>query len=135
VALGGTLVQDLPSERPAALAHDGRWKRSDRVHGLRVAAGSRLAAALGATEAATNSLHHQAIARVAEGLVAVAHAPDGVVEAVEWDGDDWWMAGVQWHPEELTETTEEWDRALFAAFAAAVHQQLLSSRGASAPRS
>ncbi len=135
VALGGTLVQDLPSEWPTALAHDGGWARSDRVHQLRVVAGSRLARAIGATDATTNSLHHQAIARVADGLVAVAHAPDGVVEGVEWAGDDWWMAGVQWHPEELTETTEEWDRALFAAFAAAVRAAGVSSRGASAPRS
>lgn len=134
VALGGTLVQDLPSEWPAALAHDGRWARSDRVHDLRLATGSRLARAIGATEATTNSMHHQAIARVAEGLVAVAHAPDGVVEGVEWAGDDWWMAGVQWHPEELTDTAEEWDRALFAAFAAAVRAAAVSSPGASAPR-
>ncbi|HET9013055.1 MAG TPA: gamma-glutamyl-gamma-aminobutyrate hydrolase family protein, partial [Gemmatimonadaceae bacterium] len=113
----------------------GSWGRSDRVHDLRVAAGSRLARALGATDASTNSLHHQAIARVADGLVAVAHAPDGVVEGVEWSGDDWWMAGVQWHPEELTDTAEAWDRALFAAFAAAVRAGAVSSHGASAPRS
>jgi putative glutamine amidotransferase len=135
VALGGTLVQDLPSERPTALPHDGQWGRSDRVHALRVASGSRLAAAIGATDATINSLHHQAVGRVAEGLVAVAHAPDGVVEGVEWAGDDWWMTGVQWHPEELTATAEEWDRALFAAFAAAARAWWLSSRGASAPRS
>jgi putative glutamine amidotransferase len=135
VALGGTLVQDLPSEWPAALAHDGQWARSARVHDLRVVPGSRLARAIGATDATTNSMHHQAIGRVAEGLVAVAHAPDGVVEGVEWAGDDWWMAGVQWHPEELTATAEEWDRALFAAFAAAVRAAAVSSRGASAPRS
>lgn len=135
VALGGTLVQDLPSDRPSALAHDGRWGRSDRVHALHLVAGSRLARAIGATVAVTNSLHHQAVERVADGLVAVAHAPDGVVEAVEWAGDDWWMAGVQWHPEELTTTAEEWDRALFAAFAAAVRERLVSSRGATAIRS
>lgn len=135
VAMGGTLVQDLPSERPSALPHDGSWGRSDRVHALRVAGGSRLAGAIGATDATINSLHHQAVARIAEGLVAVAHAPDGVVEGVEWAGDDWWMAGVQWHPEELTGTREEWDRALFAAFAAAVRARCVSSPAASAPRS
>lgn len=134
VALGGTLVQDLPSEWPTALAHDGDWARGDRVHELRVAPGSRLARAIGATDATTNSMHHQAIARVAQGLVAVAHAPDGVVEGVEWAGDDWWMAGVQWHPEELTGTVEKWDRALFAAFADAV-RGAVSSLGASALRS
>ena len=135
VALGGTLVQDLPSEHPAALPHDGGWARSDRVHALHVASGSRLAAAIGATDATINSMHHQALARLAEGLVPVAHAPDGVVEGVEWAGDDWWMTGVQWHPEELTETAEAWDRALFAAFAAAARSRWLSSPAASAPRS
>ena len=135
VALGGSLVQDLASEWPGALAHDGQAVRSDRVHDVRVTSGSRLAAAIGCTEASTNSMHHQAIARVAEGLVVVTHAPDGVVEGVEWAGDDWWMTGVQWHPEELTATTEGWDRALFADFAAAVRARLFSSRGASAPRS
>jgi putative glutamine amidotransferase len=135
VALGGTLVQDLPSERPSAVAHDGSWGRSDRVHPLSVAAGSRLATALGATDATINSLHHQAIGRIADGLVAVGRAPDGVIEGVEWTGDDWWMAGVQWHPEELTATDEGWDRALFAAFADAVHASLVSSRDASALRS
>jgi putative glutamine amidotransferase len=135
VALGGTLVQDLPSERPNGIAHDGRWDRDARVHGLRLTAGSRLAEAIGATDATTNSMHHQAIARLANGLVAVAHAPDDVVEGVEWKGDDWWMAGVQWHPEELVGTAEDWDRALFAAFAAAVRERAVSSRGASAPRS
>jgi putative glutamine amidotransferase len=135
VALGGTLLQDLPTEQPAALAHDGKWGRTERVHGLRLATDSRLAEALGASALTTNSLHHQAIARLGTGLVAVGHAPDGVVEGVEWAGNDWWMVGVQWHPEELTATTEGWDRALFAAFAAAVRTMAISSHGASAPRS
>jgi putative glutamine amidotransferase len=135
VALGGTLVQDLPSERPEALPHDGDWERDARVHAVRVAPRSRLAAALGDVQLTINSLHHQAIGTVAPGLASVAHAPDGVVEGVEWTGDDWWMAGVQWHPEELTHTTEGWDRALFAAFAEAVGAYLVSSRDASAPRS
>jgi putative glutamine amidotransferase len=134
VALGGTLVQDLPSEWPSALPHESD-KRDQRVHTVRVTAGSRLARALGGTAATINSLHHQSVGRVAEGLVAVAHAPDGVVEGVEWAGDDWWMTGVQWHPEELTETPEPWDRALFAAFATAVRDRALSSDAASALRS
>lgn len=135
VALGGTLVQDLPSECPSALPHDGAWDRRARVHPLELAPRSRLALAVGATQATTNSLHHQAVARLADGLVAAAHAPDGVVEGVEWHDESWWMLGVQWHPEELTATPEPWDRALFAAFAAAVRGGGLSSRGASAPRS
>jgi len=120
VALGGTLVQDLPSEWPGALQHEGTWPRDQRVHGVRVEARSRLAKSLGAEKLTVNSFHHQAVASLAPGLTAVAHAPDGVIEGVEWTGDDWWMLGVQWHPEELTGTTESWDRDLFLAFAAAV---------------
>lgn len=120
VALGGTLVQDLPSEWAGALAHDGTWERSARVHDVTVDPASRLSAALGATSLRINSMHHQALAGVASAVRAVAHAPDGVIEGVESARDDWWMLGAQWHPEELTGTAEEWDRALFAAFARAI---------------
>lgn len=121
VALGGTLVQDLPCEWPGAIEHEGTWPRDQRVHAVRVAPRSRLGKALGAEELTVNSFHHQAVATLAPGLTAVAHAPDGVIEGVEWNGSDWWMLGVQWHPEELTATVEDWDRALFLAFAAAVN--------------
>jgi putative glutamine amidotransferase len=135
VALGGSLVQDLPSERPSAVAHDGQADRADRVHEVRIAEGSRLAGAVGTTVARINSMHHQAVSRVGDGLAAVAHAPDGVIEGLEWKVDEWWMTGVQWHPEELTATSEDWDRALFEAFAAAVRARRISSRAASELRS
>ena len=119
VALGGTLVQDLSSERPSSVAHTRSDARTQRVHDVRVDAGSRLAAALGATTLAVNSSHHQAVDRVAPGLTVTATAPDGVVEGAEWTGDDgWWLVGVQWHPAELVHAPEPWDRALFAAFRA-----------------
>lgn len=120
VALGGSLVQDIASVRPDALAHDRSDARTERVHDVRVDAGSRLAAALGADALRVNSSHHQALARVADGLRVTACAEDGVVEGAEWRDDDWWLLGVQWHPEELVRTAEPWDRALFAAFARAV---------------
>ena len=117
VAFGGTLVQDLPSERPSATVHDRSDARTARVHEVRVAPGSRIAAALGATAITVNSSHHQAVDRPAPGLAVTATAPDGVVEGAEWSGDDgWWLLGVQWHPEELVRSREGWDRALFAAF-------------------
>jgi len=117
VALGGTLVQDLPSERPSSIAHGRTDARTERVHEVRIAAGSRLAAAIGATTIAANSSHHQAVDRAAPGLGVTGTAPDGVVEGAEWTGSDgWWMLGVQWHPEELMQTPDEWDRSLFAAF-------------------
>lgn len=118
VAMGGTLVQDLPSERPSAIGHEGGADRAARVHPVAVDAESRLARALGTAALTTNSFHHQALAAVAAGLRVVATAPDGVIEAVEGTTDDWWIVGVQWHPEELTTTPEPWERELFASFAA-----------------
>jgi len=120
VALGGTLVQDLPSEWPQALVHDGGTDRSARIHAVHIGVGSRLARALGATGMTANSFHHQSLASVGAGLHAVAHAPDGVIEGVESSTSDWWLLGVQWHPEELTDSPEGWDRSLFLAFADAV---------------
>jgi putative glutamine amidotransferase len=120
VAFGGSLIQDIASECAGALRHTREDVRATRVHAVEVEPASRLARALGADHMMANSLHHQAIARPGDGLRVVARAEDGIVEAVEWHADDWWMLGVQWHPEELDDGPEPWDRALFAAFAAAV---------------
>jgi putative glutamine amidotransferase len=117
VALGGTLVQDLPSERPSPIEHahpEGR-------HALRVAPGSLLHRTVGDVTSG-NSRHHQALGDLAPGLRAVAWAEDGVIEAVEWaDGDAPWMLAVQWHPE------DDVDAALFAGLARAVEEHRASS--------
>lgn len=120
VALGGTLVQDLPTERPSGVAHDQSADPRHRTHRVSVAPGSRLADALGATMLDVNSYHHQAVDRLADGLVVSATAPDGVVEGMESTDPDWWMLGVQWHPEDLTTDGQPWDRGLFATFARVV---------------
>ena len=101
VALGGTLVQDIPSERPSPVVHQRtRDEKTRRDHRVAIAPGTRLAALAGAPDAAVNSRHHQAVDRVAPGLTVSAVAPDGVAEAVESAGDPWLVA-VQWHPENL----------------------------------
>lgn len=120
VALGGSLIQDIPSQRPGALAHAREDARERRVHEVVIDNGTRLAGAIGAGRMTANSLHHQAIDRLGDGLRVSARAPDGIVEGIEWAADDWWMLGVQWHPEELDRTPEAWDRTLFGAFAHAV---------------
>src|SRR4051812_6965979 len=91
VAFGGTLVQDIASECPSALEHERSPQRTERVHDVAVDAGSALAAALGESRLSVNSSHHQAVARVAEGLRVSARATDGIVEGAEWSADDWWM--------------------------------------------
>lgn len=122
VALGGTLVQDIPSERTTTLRHGGDGRRHDRTHAVSVTPGSRLAGALGATSLEVNSLHHQALDRVGEGLAVTAQAPDGLAEGAEWTGGDWWAVGVQWHPEELVRGDHDWDRSLFSEFARQVRK-------------
>jgi len=117
VALGGSLVQDIASQRKDALDHDVSDRRNDRVHEVDVDRRSRLAGIVGTTQIFTNSSHHQSIDRIGDGLRIVAKSPDGVVEAAEATDRAWWMVAVQWHPEELTATVEDWDRRLFAAFA------------------
>ncbi|HET9454651.1 MAG TPA: gamma-glutamyl-gamma-aminobutyrate hydrolase family protein [Gemmatimonadaceae bacterium] len=120
VALGGTLVQDIPSEVKTPLEHGLSERRTERVHDIEVTEGSKLAQALGGTRIAVNSSHHQAIATPAKGLTITARSSDGVIEGAEWTADDWWMLGVQWHPEELVGDAQPWDRNLFAAFAASL---------------
>lgn len=117
VALGGTLVQDLPTERPGHVPHDQSGARAARTHAVAVAADSELARSLGAVCIPVNSLHHQALDHVAADLRVTARADDGVIEGVESARESWWCVGVQWHPEELVECAHPWDRRLFARFA------------------
>lgn len=127
VALGGSLIQDLPSQHPGAINHDPDRPRNARTHSAELPAETRLARAVGVTTLEVNSVHHQAIRRVADELRVVAIAPDGVIEAVESAADSaWWCVGVQWHPEDLIETEESCDRDIFTAFASAVAEHSLA---------
>jgi putative glutamine amidotransferase len=118
VACGGSLYQHVPEQYSKGVKHDcfpsaGVYTRDYLAHPVRVEAGSRLASLLG--EAAdVNSMHHQGIKRLAPGLRASAFAPDGLIEGVEgYNGQ--YLVGVQWHPEELVETSAP-QRRLFADF-------------------
>jgi putative glutamine amidotransferase len=76
--------------------------------------GSRLREFLGSEEVAVNSMHHQAIKKLAPGLTVTAVAPDGVIEGVEGTNGQY-LVGVQWHPEELTDQ-DAGMRQLFSSF-------------------
>lgn len=134
VALGGTLIQDIPSQRPGTQAHEteSKTQRAERVHHVAIDRECRLARIVGSASITTNSSHHQSLNRVAAALRVTGRADDEIVEAVEPRDESWWMVGVQWHPEELTATPEDWDRRLFAAFAETV--RAVRSSTASAPR-
>ena len=129
VGLGGTLYQDLATDRPADLVHDQSLGESPRPrtephHPVVVRAGSCLADLLGPEGLAAievNSLHHQGIKALAPPLAPAAHAPDGLVEAVEPVDQARWrfLVGVQWHPEELARAGHAPSRRLFERFVAA----------------
>ncbi len=111
---GGRFVYDVPSERPDAGPH--RLPEPDGRHAITLEAGSRLAALLGAQRASVNSSHHQAVVEPGRGLVVVARADDGLVEAIESAAPDRFVLGVQWHPERME---REHRAALFGGFLAA----------------
>jgi len=118
VAAGGTLWQDLPSERPGDVNHNPASPRDTAAHGIRVLAGSRAADALGRLEFAANSFHHQAVRDLGRDLVATAWSADGLIEAVELADSDGWVLAVQWHPEEMTGRAESPATGLFRALMA-----------------
>jgi putative glutamine amidotransferase len=95
VYFGGTLWQDLPSERPGVVVHRGKGAH----HDIQIVAGSRLERSLGLNGSRVNTIHHQAVRDLAPGFRAVAFAADGVVEAIE--GESLPVVGVQFHPEKL----------------------------------
>ena len=111
VAMGGTLWQDLPSEKGA---HPQSGARNERVHEIEAMEGSRLGDILRSSTHRVNSFHHQAIRDLAPGLAGSARSPDGLLEGVEiFSG--WWFVGVQWHPEEFWAEESSSDLALFRA--------------------
>lgn len=104
VALGGSLLQDIPDQWPGAGRHNGHYEGAQRdevLHAVRVQPGSRVSAMLAGLDVGTNSFHHQALMRVADGLIVTSRAPDGIIESVEWPGRRF-VVGVQWHPEEMS---------------------------------
>jgi Predicted glutamine amidotransferases len=132
VALGGSLYQDIPSQIDTTIDHNLSYTREDwtfLAHPIAIAADSRLAQMLGTTHLMINSLHHQAVRRVATGLRAVAWAPDGVIEALESEGPTF-IIGVQGHPEALQATVDPRWQNLFAAFVQSCGDHHRQSRAA-----
>jgi putative glutamine amidotransferase len=132
VFLGGTLVQDIPSELPNALRHSKNANgevmpapAQDPVHAVHIEAGSKLAELSGGPENRVNTSHHQAIRIPGRGLQVTAKAPDGIIEGVEYLGSgslfagdaERWILGVQWHPERPIheEAGDAFSAALFRA--------------------
>ncbi|MFO0595957.1 MAG: gamma-glutamyl-gamma-aminobutyrate hydrolase family protein [Myxococcaceae bacterium] len=105
VAYGGTLVQDIVTEIQGAKSHEQGHDRAQPHHPIEVTDHSVLAECVGGKgQLMVNSTHHQAVKGVGQGLVASATAPDGVIEAIEFQGKDHFVLGVQWHPELMVDT-------------------------------
>lgn len=114
VALGGTLLQDIPSEVKTGINHNITNPRGAYAHPVEIDPSSRLASILQSTQLPVNSIHHQGVDRPAPGLCVTAYAPDGVIEAQEMPNKKF-VLSVQWHPEDLFEDNLAMKR-LFRAF-------------------
>ncbi|HXG48695.1 MAG TPA: gamma-glutamyl-gamma-aminobutyrate hydrolase family protein [Methylomirabilota bacterium] len=119
VALGGTLIADIPSQVPGALRHN-RSDRKDRiVHDVAVVPGSHLGRLAPSGRLGVNSSHHQAVAKLAKPLRATAVSKDGIIEGLELAPHAAWMTryllAVQFHPERLFTRHAE-HLALFQGF-------------------
>jgi putative glutamine amidotransferase len=128
VALGGSLIQDIATGVPGAVDHLRTDAPRRAVHAVRVERRSLLGDALGTDGVETNSMHHQSVARLGDGLRAVAWSPDEVIEAIEHSGSAFAL-GVQWHPECLH--GDRGSHRIFQAFVAAARAH--RSGGSRAP--
>jgi putative glutamine amidotransferase len=106
---GGTLYADVQAQRGTGPHSPGRNHHQEVRHGLRLVAGTRLAALVGAAATSVNSFHLQAVEELGDGLQVSATSPEGLIEGLE--SEDGRLVGVQFHPERMPGTV--WDR-LFA---------------------
>jgi putative glutamine amidotransferase len=113
VALGGTLIQDVPVQI-GSQHHSQTQASADPSHWIQLEEGSRLARAFGTISLEVNSHHHQAVDRLAPGLKARGWSEEGIIEVVE-HVEHPYLVGVQWHPERLSSRPHE-QRILFEDF-------------------
>jgi putative glutamine amidotransferase len=127
---GGTLLQDIPSEKPATEAHGktdlaASATKGDLEHPATLLAGSQLEKLAGGTEVRINSSHHQSIDRPGEKLLVTAESADGIIEGVELKSPGDWVIGVQWHPERMPD--DAFSQKLFADFVSAAGRARVQS--------
>jgi putative glutamine amidotransferase len=115
VVLGGTLIQHIPDSVQNALEHEQKNPRTEPGHDVMVKKGTLLHKIVGGDKVSVNTAHHQAVGKVAPGLVVNAVTSDGVIEGIE-KPDHPFCLGVQWHPEYHVDKA---DAKIFEAFVAA----------------
>ena len=114
VAFGGTLYQDLPSERPSDVLHKQRQAKMLPSHNVSIVKNTPLYKLAGLEQMTANSFHHQAIKTLGKELFVMATAPDGIIEAAYLDGAQY-LRAYQWHPERLVDTDEK-NKEIFVDF-------------------
>jgi len=119
VVQGGKLIEHIPDEVGVKVLHRAP-PREPVTHGVKLKPGSRLAEILGRDQFDATSWHHQALRGAAAGFEAVAHAPDGTIEAIEMPSHPW-MIAVQWHPE-LSAASDPLQQKLFDALVEAARE-------------
>lgn len=128
VALGGSLFEHLPDVVGDAVNHR-LPPREPTEHPIIVDEGSKLATVLCEKTFVASSWHHQAIREPAEGLLPVAYAADGTIEACEMRSHPW-LFSVQWHPE-ITAHDSPTQQRLFDALVEACRKRRASRGGPS----
>lgn len=109
IAGGGSLMQDIPSQKPdSKVKHSSPhgWKVGFNKHAVELEKDSKIASSLGKTNLEVVTSHHQCVDKPATGFIVKAKSPDGVVEAIEKEGDRF-VVGVQWHPERDFDTNQK----------------------------
>ncbi len=115
VSRGGTLIQDIASQVPAAIKHEQGVPRDRPSHAVKLDHTSLLSSLAQGRRALVNSHHHQAVDKVGTDLMATAWSADGLIEAVEDSRPQRFVVGVQWHPE-LGWKEDSLSQALFNRF-------------------
>jgi putative glutamine amidotransferase len=127
VALGGSLYQDLRYQGVTQVEHSEAHGqgRTALIHRVSLDPDSRLAQLIDETSIDVNSLHHQAVKKIAAPLTITGKSQDGVIEALE-SPERRFLIAVQWHPEEIDDLP--WVQRLFAGFARAASSDRTVSR-------
>lgn len=120
VLTGGSLFLHLPLDVPKALPHFDPTGAPHR-HIVLLEPNTRIDEIYGGGELRVNSRHHQAVNTLGKGMRVGAKSPDGVIEAIEADDQDWFCLGVQWHPE--ADTASALDMQLFECFVQATTRE------------
>lgn len=116
VATGGTLYQDLRSQKPEGINHSvPKAHRHHAFHPVNIDTESRLYQIYQTDVLGVNSFHHQAVKEVGQGFKATMIAPDGIIEGIEWEAENRFVVAVQWHPE-MMEGPVSTIRPIFTTF-------------------